>query len=224
MALTLAFDIYGTLINPHGVVSLLETMAGPEAQAISNTWRGKQLEYTFRRGLMNAYENFAVCTRQALDYACAVHRVDLLPEQKEQLLSRYRELPAYADVGAGLDRLARDGHRLVAFSNGTADAVHTLLRGADISHHFDAVVSVDAIRTFKPDPKVYAHLCEVTGSSAPRSWLISSNPFDVIGAVSFGMKAAWVQRDRSAVFDPWDLEADVVVSDLEELHAALSTN
>ncbi|MEM9315814.1 MAG: haloacid dehalogenase type II [Pseudomonadota bacterium] len=221
MALTLAFDIYGTLINPHGVVSLLETMVGPEAQAVSNTWRSKQLEYTFRRGLMEAYANFAVCTRQALDYACAAHRIDLTPGQKDALLSRYRELPAFADVGASLARLAGDGHRLVAFSNGTADAVHNLLRAAAIEALFDGVVSVDAVRTFKPAPAVYAHLCEVTGSSPAQTWLISSNPFDVIGASSFGMKAAWVRRDSSAVFDPWDMEPDVVVGDLEELPAAL---
>ena len=52
MATTLAFDVYGTLINTHGVLSLLDDMIGDNAQAFSNTWREKQLEYSFRRGLM----------------------------------------------------------------------------------------------------------------------------------------------------------------------------
>ena len=223
MALMLAFDIYGTLINPHGVVSLLEEMVGDEAQAVSHSWRAKQLEYTFRRGLMKAYVNFAVCTRQALDFACAAHRIDLNEAQKEALLARYRELPAFPDVAAGLERLAQAGHRLVAFSNGTADAVEGLLRVAKIRELFDHVVSVDAVRSFKPDPAVYAHLCEATGTDAAQSWLVSSNPFDVIGAVSAGMRAAWVRRDSTAVFDPWGIEADVVVSDLGELPSALNS-
>jgi hypothetical protein len=68
MAITLAFDVYGTLINTHGVLTALEGLVGDRAKAFSNTWRDKQLEYSFRKGLMQNYETFAVCTSQALDY------------------------------------------------------------------------------------------------------------------------------------------------------------
>lgn len=71
MQTTLAFDIYGTLIDTHGVVGALEKTVGNAAVEFSRTWRDKQLEYTFRRGLMQSYEDFDVCTSQALDYACA---------------------------------------------------------------------------------------------------------------------------------------------------------
>jgi 2-haloacid dehalogenase len=37
MATILAFDVYGTLINTHGVISLLENMIGDKAQNFSNT-------------------------------------------------------------------------------------------------------------------------------------------------------------------------------------------
>jgi 2-haloacid dehalogenase len=42
-------------------------MIGEQASAFLCRWREKQLEYSFRRGLMRRYENFAVCTRQVLD-------------------------------------------------------------------------------------------------------------------------------------------------------------
>ena len=67
---SIAFDVYGTLINTHGVVSKLEEIVGDLAQSFSNTWREKQLEYSFRRGLMREYQNFTVCTAQALEYTC----------------------------------------------------------------------------------------------------------------------------------------------------------
>ena len=68
MAITLAFDVYGTLIDTHGVIVELEKHIGNNASEFSRTWREKQLEYSFRRGLMQNYENFASCTRSALDY------------------------------------------------------------------------------------------------------------------------------------------------------------
>lgn len=83
---TIAFDVYGTLIDTQGVVSELRALAGDRADVFAQTWREKQLEYTFRRGLMRLYETFAVCTRQALDYTCAHYELSFSPEQKNQLL------------------------------------------------------------------------------------------------------------------------------------------
>ena len=60
---TIAFDVYGTLIDTDGVVYQLREWIGSQADVFSQTWRSKQLEYSFRRGLMRRYENFAVCTR-----------------------------------------------------------------------------------------------------------------------------------------------------------------
>ena len=62
MTVALAFDIYGTLIDPHGVVDELARHVGERAPEFSGIWRDKQLEYTWRRGLMRCYENFPVCT------------------------------------------------------------------------------------------------------------------------------------------------------------------
>ena len=99
---TLAFDVYGTLIDTDGVVSRLREWIGPQAEAFSQTLRSKQLEYSFRRGLMRRYENFAVCTLQALDYCCAEYDVSFSAEQKDALLQSYRALPAFGDVDESL--------------------------------------------------------------------------------------------------------------------------
>ena len=68
MATTLAFDIYGTLIDTQGINRKLFDIIGDQATEFSHRWREKQLEYSFRRGLMQRYQNFAICTSQALDY------------------------------------------------------------------------------------------------------------------------------------------------------------
>ena len=224
MAKTLAFDVYGTLIDTHGVITALQDRVGDQAPAFSQTWRDKQLEYSFRRGLQKDYQTFAVCTRDALEYTCLFYQLTLTAEQKAALLAVYRVLPAFADVVAALGALRTAGHKMYAFSNGSADAVEGLLVSAGIRDYFDGVVSVDDLQTFKPNPAVYDYFLDRSESKTSNAWLISSNPFDVIGAMGVGMKAAWVQRSAAAIFDPWGVEPTAIVSNLGELSALFTNN
>ena len=217
-----AFDIYGTLINPHGVITRLQENIGEQATEFSRVWREKQLEYTFRRGLMGQYQDFRICTQQALDYADSMLQAGLSLEQKTSLLAEYRQLPAFDDVQTGLSQLKTAGHPLYAFSNGVEEDIEALLESAGISSFFEGIVSVDSLQTFKPDPRVYQHMISTAGLAPADTWLVSSNPFDVIGAANCGMRTAWVQRSVQTQFDPWGVTPSAVVSNLTELEVSLN--
>jgi 2-haloacid dehalogenase len=221
MSITLAFDVYGTLIDTQGVVFKLTELVGGKAYEFSRTWRDKQLEYLFRRGLMQDYQDFSVCTSDALNYTCDYLGVSLSSEQKNELLQSYRTLPAFGDVEEGLLQLKSLGFRLYAFSNGTKDVVEGLLVAASIREYFIGIVSVDEIKSFKPAPAVYAHFIRSTGASSDATWLISSNPFDVIGAASTGIKSVWVKRSEGAIFDPWGIEPTITVKNINDLSEAI---
>ncbi len=222
MSVTLAFDVYGTLIDTHGVVSTLQTLIGDKAANFSQTWREKQLEYSFRRGLMQNYESFAVCISNALDYTCTFYETDLTNLQKEILLASYLSLPAFKDVESCMKKLNANNYRLFAFSNGTENAVESLLVRAGIRGYFQGIISVDDVKSFKPNPAVYSHFLRESEANSSDTWLISSNPFDVIGAISAGMHAAWVKRSKSAIFDPWGIEPTITIENLGELHDKLA--
>jgi len=222
MTNTLAFDVYGTLIDTNGVVVALQEMIGNQAAEFSRVWREKQLEYTFRRGLMQRYRSFSVCTRDALNFTCAALNIDLGMKDKQRLMDSYGVLPAFSDVVKALDGLKTADYRLYAFSNGKADAVKALLDHAGILDHFIDVISVDEIQTFKPDPAVYFHLLKRCNSAPESSWLISGNAFDVIGAKSAGLKGIWLKRTAAAVFDPWEgFAPDASIPALTELDEAI---
>lgn len=221
MTPTLAFDVYGTLIDPYGVRSKLDELVGEAAGGFAATWRDKQIEYLFRRGLMGEYRRFSVCTRQALDYTCDALGVTLGDDARDRLMAQYRELPAYADAAAGLEALHAAGCRNYAFSNGGPDDLEQLLASAGLTRFLDGIVSVHDVRSFKPDPEVYAHFLREAGSAPADTWLVSGNPFDVIGAQACGWCTAWVRRDEKAVFDPWNMPPRLIVSDLTELAPAL---
>ena len=215
--LTLGFDVYGTLVDTHGVVEELTRHVGDLAPVFSQMWREKQLEYTFRRGLMDAYAPFGICTRDALAYTNAQLKAGLNEAQCETLIRCYDTLPAFADALDGLEQAKSAGFSLFAFSNGQAVAVESVLKNAGIDHYFNGVVSVDEVQTFKPNPMVYSHFIERTGASPDAAWLVSSNGFDAIGAVNAGMRAAWIRRTESVILDPWGVEPTVTLPSLSQL-------
>ena len=61
------------------------------------------------------------------------------------------------------------------------------------------------------------HFLESTGSDQQSAWLVSSNGFDVIGAVAHGMKAAWIQRSKAVVFDHWEYRPTIILDSLDGL-------
>ena len=218
---TLAFDVYGTLIDPLGIAAEVESYIGDRAAEFASLWRDKQIEYLYRRALMRDYVDFPTCTRQALRYADARLGTGLSAKAQDALIARYVELPAYEDASAALLGLRAAGYACFAFSNGHPDDLGRLLRNAGLGEHLDGVVSVHEVRSFKPDPAVYTHFLTIAGATAGDTWLISGNPFDVIGALRCGWAAAWVRRDKSAVFDPWGIEPTVTVADLSLLRDEL---
>ncbi|HKK16039.1 MAG TPA: haloacid dehalogenase type II [Gammaproteobacteria bacterium] len=215
--ITLAFDIYGTLINPAGITERLHTVAGDKASAFARLWREKQLEYTFRRGLMNSYRDFTVCVQQALQFTAANLQITLSKKEKDRLMVLYLELPAFIDAERCLQKLNCSEFRVYALSNGTLQDVLQLLAYNQLQKYFLEVISVEEIRTFKPDPAVYHYFLEKSRSEASDSWLVSSNPFDVIGAISAGMQAAWIQRHSNTVFDPWEIRPTITLQGLDAL-------
>ncbi len=213
----LAFDVYGTLIDPFHMEEHLQPAFGERAREASELWRAKQMEYSWRRAIMKKYQDFNHCTEQALRFVCAQLGVALSGESLHSLMNLYLRLPAYADVPTALESLAARGFKIMACSNGTESAVRGLLEHAGVLQHFSGIVSVDRIATFKPDPAVYEYLAAEAHAAKQNVWLISSNPFDVIGAKACGLQTAWVRRDPKRAFDPWEFEADLVVSGLGEL-------
>lgn len=147
----IGFDVYGTLVDPLGIEPALREIAGDRAGELARAWRARQIEYSFRRSLMGAWAPFEVCTRDALQHATlATSGMALTSEAGDRLLALYGRLPAFPDAAPGLRALRERGHRLVAFSNGSAHAVREVLGHSGLLEQLDDVVSVAEVRIFKP--------------------------------------------------------------------------
>jgi len=217
----LAFDMYGTLVDPLGVWQRLEQLVRrDDARPIAEIWRQKQLEYSFRLTAMERYEDFERVTRKALDYALAVAGHELEEGDRERLMAQYGDLARFPDVDDGLARLSQAGYAMAVFSNGTPAMLASILDASGLREYFSEVISVDEVKAYKPSPKTYRHAAERLGRPIERLRLVSSNPFDVIGARSAGMEAVWVDRG-GARFDTLAPPPEMIVAGLTELAESL---
>lgn len=131
--------------------------------------------------------------------------VCLTPAEIDDFMHAYDSLSTFPDVHPALTALAKiPSITSVVFSNGTRDMVSASVnKSPELSPHaslFADIIVVDEIGKFKPAPETYWHLVEKVGKTTEQIgdvWLISSNPFDIVGARAVGMKAVWV--DRSGV-------------------------
>jgi 2-haloacid dehalogenase len=210
----LAFDVYGTLVDVDALEPALNGIV-PRPREFLAEWRSKQLEYSFLLGLMGRYRTFSDVTSRALAFCCGKSGIVLEARQREALLRAWRELPAFPDAVPALTALT--GRLVLAtLTNMDPAGAREVLAHAGLTKFFEEQISVDEVRTFKPDPAVYHHAAKRLRLEPKDVGLVSSNPFDVMGAKAAGLTAIWVHRSKVPL-DPLDLAPDIEVKDLTGL-------
>lgn len=218
--IVIAFDLYGTILSTESIAKDLAThlnISKSKAQAVAAKWRQYQLEYTWRITAMGTYKPFDKITRAALRHAAAeLEGIDVPDAAAEKLMAAYDALAVFPDVPAGLKALQKRGGaggppvEAVIFSNGTEKMLSTSVGSSpDLKPFvssssggsggggglFRKLVTVDEVRTYKPTAQSYSHLqAEADEDNDAVVWLVSANPFDVAGARSVGLRAAWIDR------------------------------
>ena len=193
------FDAYGTLFDVHSAVRRHAAEIGASADAVSQTWRIKQLEYTWVRSLMKRHVDFWRCTEDALGFALAAHGVQGRPGLAARLLDAYRALSLYPEVRGVLDGLVADGIKIAILSNGTPGMLEAAVRSARLDDLEMPVLSVEAVGVYKPDPQVYQLAVDALGVGCEAISFQSSNAWDIAGADAFGFRTVWVNRSRQPV-------------------------
>ena len=174
------------------------------------------------------YQPFSDITRNSLVHALAELELELDESGIEDVMKAYDSLSIFPDVEPALRKLSSHPNiECVVFSNGTktmvANSVH---KSNELSPHasvFKDLVTVDHVRIFKPAPEVYKYLAQRVGKSGEEDtiWLVSGNPFDVVGARATGMQAAWVDRAGNGWQDMLGGTPTAIVRSLEEVADAV---
>ncbi|HEY0645780.1 MAG TPA: haloacid dehalogenase type II [Nocardioides sp.] len=131
------------------------------------------------------------------------------------------ELGVHPDVVDGVRILAAQGLRLVTLSNGSASIAETLLEGAGVREHFEALLTVEDAALWKPAAASYEYALERCGVDAADAMLVAAHPWDTHGASRAGLNSAWVNR-AGAPYPSYFAAPDVTVSSLADLAAQLA--
>jgi 2-haloacid dehalogenase len=209
------FDAYGTLYDVHSVTRRSDGFWPGRGAALSQAWRAKQLEYTWQRSLMRRYVPFSQVTRESLEWACASLGLALDQDKAAALMDEYRRLALFPDVPGALAALKG---KTAILSNGSPDMLQPLVENSGLT--FDEVLSVDAVKIFKPAPEVYELAVGRLNMEKSRIGFVSSNCWDALGAKSFGFGVYWINRG-GAPLDRLGFAPDAVLKTLGDLPEVL---
>ena len=211
------FDAYGTLFDVHSAVGKHRARLGEKADAVSGTWRTKQLEYTWQRTILDRYVDFWRITADGLDYALDAHGVDDAA-LRDDLLHAYLRLDCYPEAPGVLNTLRGAGLRTAILSNGSPMMLEAAVESAGLGDVLDAVISVDELGVYKPSPEVYQLAMDELEIGRDQVSFQSSNAWDAAAAATFGFRVAWCNRFGQARERLPDAP-DVEIRTLDELPA-----
>ena len=210
----LVFDAYGTLFDVHSISLACESLFPGKGTELSRLWRTKQLEYTWLRSLMGRYTEFETITTDALGIACRTLGLKLAQSDAKLLMEGYRQLSPFPEVRDALAAL--HGRKLAILSNGSPGMLNALVQHAGLAAVFDAVISVDELKIFKPHPSVYGLATRHLGVNVNEVGFVSSNFWDIAGATSYGLRTFWVNRGGSQP-DELGFRPQAVIAHLDEI-------
>ncbi len=211
---SIVFDAYGTLFDVNSAAEKYKDKIGDKWESFANFWRVTQLEYTWLRSLMRRHKDFWQVTEDSLDKSMKVFGINM--SMKNDLLNLYKILSPYPEVREVLENLKKKNFKLAILSNGTPALLDQLVKSNDLKDLFDDLFSIEAVKVYKPDFRVYDLPIKKYKIKSQEIFFLSSNTWDVSGAGNYGYNSVWVNRNN-AIFDNLDFKPKNEINNLTQL-------
>ena len=208
------FDAYGTLFDVNSAAEKCREKIGDKWERFADYWRTTQLEYTWIRNIMKRHKDFWLITEDSLDKSMKLYNID--SSLRIELLNLYKNLSAFPEVKETLNKLKEKNYKLAILSNGTPDLLNQLVNSNDLENIFDDIFSIEEVKIFKPDSKVYDIPVRKYNLQKNEIVFLSSNTWDISGAGNYGYNSVWVNRNNN-IFDNLDYKPIHKIKSLVQL-------
>ena len=212
------FDAYGTLFDVNSAAEKCKDKIGKKWESFSNYWRTTQLEYTWLRNLMGRHKDFWQITEDSLDKSMKVLEID--SSMKIDLLNLYKILSTFPEVKDALNILKEKKYKLAILSNGTPSLLNELVKSNNLDNVFDDVFSIEEVKAYKPDPKVYNIPINKYQIQKNEVAYLSANTWDVSAGGNYGFNPIWVNRNNN-IFDNLDFKPINEIKNLKDINELL---
>ena len=211
----IVFDAF-PIFDPRPIAALAETLFPGNGPAIMNIWRTRQFDYQWLRALAGRYTDFLQATEGSLLFTAKQLQLELSADKRQQLMSAWSNLHVWPDVPDSINALRGAGFRLAFLSNMSASMLNDGLKKARLEDKFEAIMSTDRIRSYKPDPRAYRMAMDQLSLSREEILFVAFAGWDVAGAKWFGYPTFWLNRLASPA-EELGVEADASGQDLNSL-------
>ena len=212
------FDAYGTLFDVNSAAEKCKGKIGDKWESFANYWRTTQLEYTWLRSLMNRHKDFWQVTEDSLDKSMQAFKID--SSMRNELLDLYKVLSTFPEVKEVLNKLKEKNYKLAILSNGTPFLLNELVKSNNLDNIFDDIFSIEEVKTYKPDPKVYNIPIKKYQIQKNEVAYLSANTWDVSAGGNYGFNPVWINRNNN-IFDNLDFKPDYEIKNLKDISSFL---
>ena len=212
------FDAYGTLFDVNSAAEKCKGKIGDKWESFANYWRTTQLEYTWLRSLMNRHKDFWQVTEDSLDKSMQTFKID--SSMRNELLDLYKVLSTFPEAKEVLNKLKKKNYKLAILSNGTPSLLKELVKSNNLDNIFDDIFSIEEVKTYKPDPKVYNIPIKKYQIQKNEVAYLSANTWDVSAGGNYGFNPVWINRNNN-IFDNLDFKPDYEIKNLKDISSFL---
>ncbi len=188
----IVFDVNETLLDLSALRSPFEGIFGPSAPL--GEWFARMLHGSLVANLTDSYRSFGEIGVEALEALAKKRHVELESGQAERVVAMMKSLPPHPDVPSALQRLTALGYRMITLTNSSIDVAGRQLENAGITQHFEAALSVETVRKFKPSAEPYTMALDHLGIGPDEAVMVAAHDWDVHGAQTVGMAGAFLDR------------------------------
>ena len=192
------FDVNETLLDMTPVKKKVNSVL--DSKRGFRIWFGMLLQYSLVDNCTGDYHDFTQIGGAALQMAAAALEEEIDEDEKAEVLTLMNSLEPYPDVEEGLQQLKDAGFRLATLTNSTQETQLKQMQTAKLEKYFEALLSVDAVRKYKPASESYHYAVQTLGVAPQDVLLVAAHSWDIAGATAAGMHAAFIKRKGQSLY------------------------
>jgi 2-haloacid dehalogenase len=205
------FDINETVLNLSTLKPKFKIAFGNEG--VTATWFSMLLHSSTVCIMTEVKTDFATLASTMLNSIAVRMNIKLSDEVHKDILNSFASLAPHSDIVPALVKLKSAGFRTVAFSNSSRDLISIQMKNSGLIEYFDDIISVEETGSFKPDPAVYKFAAKELKQPIENLRLVATHDWDTHGALSVGMRAAFINRSNT-IYHPLYRQPDIVASSM----------
>ena len=212
------FDIIGTCFSLEKPRQRLIELGAPNYAL--ELWFSQALRDAFAFSHAGKYQPLKQILQAELPRTLKLLEIDFNTEQLSEIMTTFSKLELQSSATEAFEALTREGWKIVALTNGSEESTRNLLQSAGVQQYFTEVYSCDAIAVTKPHQDVY----KMIQDNLQDVWLVAAHAWDIAGAISVGMKTAFVSQLEKDYLEVYPQPQITVVSLIEAARQIIDSN